>query len=343
MKKKISVLLMLVLITLLIPGVKAYSATESIPVNNPIDSIFETTGERATMHLPEESGSMKQDFSFKIAEKSFVRIAIGNDSYFTKSVNDGKVKWAISKSSEFKTTLFEGTFYGNDKFLDSECTILNKGTYYVRLKWIANGDRVTSHEDDLFVQVNAVPTTDGVLDIKLEPNPSNTYVKVEVGTGKLGDDDDELYSLQWRKGSVKFDSRNSSSYWETYGGNYELGTKRTVKKNLNVVEDSNSFKVTENGTYTVRVRTVKGLVWSQTFDIDTIDTEPPVVTGVEDYGVYETKVEITYEDAGSGIKSVTLNGKNKPKSGITVSKMNKYVLVVTDKAGNATTINFTIR
>ncbi|MCC2547151.1 Ig-like domain-containing protein [Hymenobacter sp. BT175] len=68
----------------------------------------------------------------------------------------------------------------------------------------------------------------------------------------------------------------------------------------------------------------------------TIDNAPPVVTGVVDKGVYATPVSISFNE-GNGSLNGSFFG-----SGSVVSVDGAYILVVTDEAGNTTTINFTI-
>ncbi|MGZ0050357.1 Ig-like domain-containing protein [Brevibacillus gelatini] len=68
----------------------------------------------------------------------------------------------------------------------------------------------------------------------------------------------------------------------------------------------------------------------------TLDTTPPVVTGVSDAGVYSTDRLITFSDG-----TATLNGAPFV-SGETVSDPGSYTLIVTDQAGNTTTISFSI-
>ena len=72
------------------------------------------------------------------------------------------------------------------------------------------------------------------------------------------------------------------------------------------------------------------------------DTKAPKVTGVKNNKTYSKKVTIKYSDDVSGIKSAKLNGK-RIKSGKKVKKAGDYTLVVTDKAGNKTTVKFSIK
>ena len=75
----------------------------------------------------------------------------------------------------------------------------------------------------------------------------------------------------------------------------------------------------------------------------TIDTVAPVITGVSDGSTYTSAIAgIDFSDgAGSGIATATLNG-GAFASGAGVSTNGAYTLIVTDNAGNAATVAFTI-
>ncbi|WP_164744463.1 S-layer homology domain-containing protein [Paenibacillus xylaniclasticus] len=70
-------------------------------------------------------------------------------------------------------------------------------------------------------------------------------------------------------------------------------------------------------------------------DTITLDTIPPVVTGIADGDVKNTDVTITFDGSG------TLNG-NSFSSGTSVTAEGTYTLVAVDAAGNMTTVHFTI-
>ena len=92
-------------------------------------------------------------------------------------------------------------------------------------------------------------------------------------------------------------------------------------------------KVTKEGLHILVVRDAAGNVTKVQF---TIDKTPPVVTGVSDNGIYNKDVIIKFNEG-----TATLNGKEFT-SGAVVKTNGTYTLVVTDKAGNKTTVKFTI-
>ena len=96
--------------------------------------------------------------------------------------------------------------------------------------------------------------------------------------------------------------------------------------------------LSQDGEYTVTAKT-KNAEKTITF---IKDSTKPVVTGVKNGKTYTGSVTIKFSDELSGIKSAKL-GKKKVKSGVKVSKAGTYTLKVTDKAGNKTTVKFTIK
>ena len=72
----------------------------------------------------------------------------------------------------------------------------------------------------------------------------------------------------------------------------------------------------------------------------TIDKKKAMVN-IKKNKTYKSGKKVTFKDA-SGIKSAKLDGKN-VKSGIKINKKGTHTLVVTDKAGNKTTVKFKIK
>ncbi|WP_218833108.1 S8 family serine peptidase [Bacillus sp. 7884-1] len=91
--------------------------------------------------------------------------------------------------------------------------------------------------------------------------------------------------------------------------------------------------VTSEGNHTLVVTDASGYETTVKF---TIDKTTPVVTGVSNNGLYNKDVIITFNEG-----TATLDG-NEFTSGKTVASEGSHTLVVTDAAGNETTVNFTI-
>lgn len=78
----------------------------------------------------------------------------------------------------------------------------------------------------------------------------------------------------------------------------------------------------------------------QAQDSIVLDTTPPVIAGVANGGKYKVDVTPTFTDLTA--MTATLNGNPFFTSGTTISQDGQYTLVVTDEAGNTTTVSFTI-
>jgi len=98
----------------------------------------------------------------------------------------------------------------------------------------------------------------------------------------------------------------------------------------------NTITFTENGTVKVEFIDVAGNPGEYTFTVSNIDKTAPVVTGVEDGEVYTTNVSPTFNEG-----TAELDG-NPYTSGDEISAEGSHKLVVTDDAGNITTVNFVI-
>lgn len=212
---------------------------------------------------------------------------------------------------------------------------LTKGTYYASIN-----TKHANYQDDFNANVNviagAIPVS-RIFNFSIKASSKQTSATVNM-TDTLGS---YIRCVQYRKGSVSSSYVNSNQYWkyhitgEYYGGSDDA-TLLTVKNN------KYSFKATKNGSYTVLIEDINGNRYSKVVKVKQIDDVKPTVTGVKNKKTYKKAVKIKFYDKGSGIKSAKLNGKT-IKSGKKVSKAGTYKLVVTDKAGNKTSIRFYIK
>lgn len=92
-------------------------------------------------------------------------------------------------------------------------------------------------------------------------------------------------------------------------------------------------EISEEGTYQLIVTDRAGNVSTVSF---VIDKTPPTVSNVLQNGQYNEDVNVTFNKG-----TATLNGKSYT-SGTNISEEGTYELVVTDQAGNVSTVNFTI-
>ena len=91
--------------------------------------------------------------------------------------------------------------------------------------------------------------------------------------------------------------------------------------------------VSNEGSYVLQITGVYGYTATYNF---TIDKTAPVVTGAVNGGIYNNPVTITFSDG-----TATMNG-NAFTSGSTVYLLGNYTLIVTDIAGNKTTVSFSL-
>lgn len=97
--------------------------------------------------------------------------------------------------------------------------------------------------------------------------------------------------------------------------------------------------ISEEGVYVLTVTDDLGNKAKVTF---TIDTTPPTVTGVENLGEYKAATPIFTEDVKEAKLQKGAGEALDFTSETEITADDTYVLVVTDEAGNTTTINFTI-
>jgi alpha-tubulin suppressor-like RCC1 family protein len=97
-----------------------------------------------------------------------------------------------------------------------------------------------------------------------------------------------------------------------------------------------SHTFTENGSFTFIATDEAGNVSEKTVTITNIDRNAPSVSGVSQGAYYNSDRTITFDKG-----TATLNGVQFI-SGTTVSQEGSYVLIVTDDAGNTTSVSFVI-
>ncbi|MGZ4111292.1 MAG: beta strand repeat-containing protein, partial [Tumebacillaceae bacterium] len=102
---------------------------------------------------------------------------------------------------------------------------------------------------------------------------------------------------------------------------------------LNGAAFNNGDTVTAEGAYTLVVTDVSGNVTTIHF---TIDKTLPVITGITDNGLYNSDQSATFNEGTATLDGVDYTG------GTTISTDGHHDLVVTDAAGNASTVHFTI-
>jgi hypothetical protein len=132
---------------------------------------------------------------------------------------------------------------------------------------------------------------------------------------------------------------NKPVYIAIKSGSYTLdGNTNTpnISKNLFATLDGRKFSggiIMEEGEHRIFAESEENFTDVVTF---TIDTTPPIVTGVEDGKTYNRPVKIFFDDGKSLLNGKSINSRT------TISKNGDYRLVVKDNAGNKTSIDFVI-
>lgn len=124
------------------------------------------------------------------------------------------------------------------------------------------------------------------------------------------------------------DVQNNEYYNKAVKPKYNEGTATLDGKPFESGEE-----ITNEGTHTIIVTDRAGNVSKVTF---VIDKTAPIIKKVVEDGQYNTDVNPTFEEG-----TATLDGKEY-HSGVSITSEGKHVIVVTDKAGNSSTVNFII-
>lgn len=119
----------------------------------------------------------------------------------------------------------------------------------------------------------------------------------------------------------------------------DVGSDSTVTNN----DGSNTYVFEENGTFTFEY-TRRDLTLTIEATVSNIDKESPTITGVEDGGVYTTSKKFEVEDDNLSSVSVSLDGTQLEYTtgGMTVKDKGTYNITAVDKAGNTTSLQFSI-
>lgn len=153
--------------------------------------------------------------------------------------------------------------------------------------------------------------------------------------------------------TAKTDSVKNNKYYKSNKTikvkNAENMVKMTIAKKssvdgtaLNPKSIKSGYVVKANASYELKIWSKDGKCQTVTF---TVDKKKPTISGAKNGKTYK-KVTLKFKDNLSGIKSVTVNGKKisaNKYNGYTIKKAGKYKIVVTDKAGNKTTMTIKIK
>lgn len=123
----------------------------------------------------------------------------------------------------------------------------------------------------------------------------------------------------------------------------------TINTDIDIQVTNNNgnktYTFTQNGTFTFKY-IINSTEYEITATVNNIDKTMPVISGVENGQTYYTDQKIAPKATDTNLKEVTLylnNVKVNYKNGQTINVEGIYKLTATDKAGNATTMQFQVR
>lgn len=251
-------------------------------------------------------------YSFHLEKKATVTIGYSFDT--THSNNDDIGNCVLYDGS--RILVDKATYLNTDRGLKTFSTLLEPGTYYIKLNGIRGNTLLNL--SPMYYDIDIVTATDDV---------TWTQESIDVNV----DTEIDYSSIMVLYGDIKRQFINNESIWSNMNDNFVKVSGEAV------------FTANDSGIYSVRITDKFGHNTMQKITISNIDITNPEIEGVENEKSYNEPITITWLDTQSGIddSKTTLNGK-KVKSGIKVSEEGKYTLKVFDKVGNSETITFYI-
>ncbi|OMD49739.1 S-layer homology domain-containing protein [Paenibacillus odorifer] len=269
------------------------------------------------------------------------------------------VNFSINKTAPTVTGVADGTSYNVDRTVT-----FNEGTATLNGSPFTSGATVSAEGDYTLVVSNAagnittvnftidktIPKVTGAADG--ESYNVDRTITFNEGTATLNGSPFTSGATVSAEGSYKFIVTDAAGNVTTvnftmnktgpsvigvvYGASYN--TDRTITFNMGTATlNGDSFvsgsEVRDEGNYTLIVTDGTGNVTNIQF---TIDKTAPAVSGVTEGSSYNTNQSAAFNEG-----TASMNG-DPFVSGATVSAEGDYTLVVTDAAGNVTTVNFTI-
>ena len=228
---------------------------------------------------------------------------------------------ANSKNKSAELTLYNrdrvvigSNFYqANDRGSLSAKYRLDPGQYYIALNGF-KGDTVLNLMP-MYYRTTLIPSTEKWTKKEISVKINTTIEFSNIDVIKYNADEADLKNnYLWQLNSM------DEKYVET------LGT---------------TFIAKSNGIYSIRIKDEGGNYTLEKIEIKVIDDKKPTVKGVKNEKYYNTSKTISWSDKASGIKKVTLNGKE-IEDQITVTQEGNYTLKVYDKVGNIRTLKFYI-
>ena len=132
---------------------------------------------------------------------------------------------------------------------------------------------------------------------------------------------------------------DESHYSEDVTVNVEDDNIVSIKNNGEEITNGTTF--TEDGVYVITATDIVGREVTKTFTIDKTDPNIAISgTSINNNGIYTGDVTISVEDAN--ISTIVDKDGNEVEGNATFTEDGTYTITATDKAGNKTTVTFTI-
>ena len=152
------------------------------------------------------------------------------------------------------------------------------------------------------------------------------------------------YSLYIDKTAPKVSGVSRNKCYRSQVKHIKITDMYVDKIKLNGQEVGDSCDVSDEGSYTlVAIDRAK----NTTVVKFKVDRTAPKVSGVSNKKSYRKSVKIKVSDKVSGVKSVKVDGRtvsvSKAKKGYKVSSRGSHTVISCDKAGNKSTVKFTIK
>lgn len=257
----------------------------------------------------------------------------------TGVANNGNYKEAVNVTFNEGTATLNGAAFASGTDIDQD------GSYTLVVTDVAGNVTTISFKIDTLAPTVSGVTAGGIYTAKVTPSFNEGTATLNGVAFTSGTDvvQDGSYTLVVTDAagnvatvSFEIDMTAPVVTGVSNGGFYK--TKVTVGFNegtatLNGAAFAKDTEIDQDGAYTLVVTDAAGHVTTVSFMIDTV---APVVTGVADGGAYKISKTLDFNEG-----TATLNGAAFT-SGTEVTQDGIYTLVVTDQAGNVTTVGFTI-
>ncbi|WP_433745114.1 S-layer homology domain-containing protein [Falsibacillus pallidus] len=263
--------------------------------------------------------------------------ATGQSASFQFTVNDGKADSIAPNTITLKVNAMPTITVSS-----TELSPTNANPFKVAVKFsepvigfseadlvVSNGTVVagslTGSGDSYEVEIT--PQMDGNVKVNI---PAGAVVDDKGLTNKAAAEYSQIFDGTAPTATIIYDVTFPTS------GNVTATLKPSEPVTVTNNDGNNSYVFTDNGSFTFQFTDAAGNPGSANATVANIDKNSPIVIGVANGGLYNTEKTISFNEGTATLNGVPFSSDGK------VSEDQDYTLVVTDDAGNTTTVNFTI-